>query len=267
MKLDACTKAEGRHRGRRGRDPRRRRLRREQARRLAATASDKTLVFGVAGDPKVLDPSFASDGESFRVARQIYETLVRPEEGGAKIVAGLAEKWEPDSAGTDWTFKLSKGVKFHDGTDFNAEAVCFNFNRWYNCQGPDAEPGRHGVLAGHLRRLRQERETPSCRESLFKSCAAKDASTAVITITRVTSKFPAALMLPSFSISSPKALKKYEADNVGGTADNITYPPYATDAPDRHRPVQVREVGHRQQDGRAGAQRRLLGRRRPRSRP
>lgn len=44
-----------------------------------------TLVFGVAGDPKVLDPSFASDGESLRVARQVFETLVRPEEGGTKV--------------------------------------------------------------------------------------------------------------------------------------------------------------------------------------
>jgi peptide/nickel transport system substrate-binding protein len=52
--------------------------------------SDKTLVFGVAGDAKVLDPALASDGESFRVARQMYETLIRPEEGGAKLVAGLA---------------------------------------------------------------------------------------------------------------------------------------------------------------------------------
>src|SRR3712207_9353192 len=71
----------------------------------------ETLVFGVAGDPKVLDPSFASDGESLRVARQIFETLVRPEEGGTKPTPGLAESWTPDSTGTVWTFKLRSGVK------------------------------------------------------------------------------------------------------------------------------------------------------------
>src|SRR3712207_4917628 len=75
------------------------------------TTTKDTLVFGVAGDPKVLDPSFASDGESLRVARQIFETLVRPEEGGTKPVAGLAESWTPDSTGTVWTFKLRSGVK------------------------------------------------------------------------------------------------------------------------------------------------------------
>src|ERR1044072_6298234 len=63
-----------------------------------SSGGDKTLVFGVAGDAKALDPALTSDGESFRVTRQIYETLVRPEEGGAKIVPGPAEKFVPDSS-------------------------------------------------------------------------------------------------------------------------------------------------------------------------
>src|ERR1700754_637633 len=77
-----------------------------------SSSGDKTLVFGVAGDAKALDPALTSDGESFRVTRQIYETLVKPEEGGSKIVPGLAEKFEPDSTGLKWTFSLRKGVKF-----------------------------------------------------------------------------------------------------------------------------------------------------------
>src|SRR3954447_3605404 len=100
----------------------------------SATKKDK-LVFGVAGDAKVLDPALASDGESFRVARQMFEGVVRPEEGGTKIVPSLAESWTPDPSGLVWTFKLRQGVKFHDGTDFNADAVCVNFNRWYNWSG------------------------------------------------------------------------------------------------------------------------------------
>ena len=202
-----------------------------QSERDSETQGKKdTLVFGVAGDAKVLDPALASDGESFRVARQILETLVRPEEGGAKIVPGLAESYTPDSTGLVWTFTLRKNVKFHDGTDFNAAAVCENFNRWYNftglMQSPDVSAYWQDIFGGFAKN-----ESADLPPSLFKSCTAKDDSTVDIGITRVTSKFPAALALPAFSISSPGALKQYNADKVGGSADNITYPEYATAHP------------------------------------
>ena len=189
-----------------------------------------TLVFGVAGDPKVLDPSFASDGESLRIARQVFETLVRPEEGGTKVSPGLAESWTPDSTGTVWTFKLRSGVKFHDGTDFNAEAVCVNFNRWYNAKGlmqsPDVTAYWQDVMGGFA-----ANEDPELPPSLFKSCTPKDPTTVELAFTRVSSKIPAALMLPSFSIHSPKALEQYDASNVSGSADDIKYPSYATEHP------------------------------------
>ena len=188
------------------------------------------LVFGVAGDPKTLDPALASDGESFRVARQIYETLVAPEEGTAKIGPGLATDFKPDSTGLVWTFTLKKGVKFHDGTEFNAEAVCFNFNRWYNFKGlmqsPDVSAYWQDIFGGFA--VNEDKDLPP---SLFKSCTAKDPSTVDITITKVTSKFPAALALPSFSMSSPKALQDYKADGAEGSAENITYPSYAMEHP------------------------------------
>ncbi|MFI7021119.1 ABC transporter substrate-binding protein [Micromonospora sp. NPDC049900] len=193
-------------------------------------SSNETLVFGVAGDPKVLDPSFASDGESLRVARQVFETLVSPEEGGTKVSPGLAESWEPDAAGTTWTFKLRSGVKFHDGTDFNAEAVCTNFDRWYNAKGlmqsPDVTAYWQDIMGGFA-----TNEDDTLPESLFKSCTATDATTVSLAFTRVSSKIPAALMLPSFSIHSPKALQEYDASNVTGSADDIKYPTYATEHP------------------------------------
>lgn len=202
----------------------------ESDRDSSGESTRDTLVLGVAGDPKVLDPSLASDGESLRVARQIFETLVRPEEGGTKISPGLAESWTPDATGTVWTFKLRSGVKFHDGTDFNAEAVCANFNRWYNAKGlmqsPDVTAYWQDVMGGFA-----ANEDPELGESLFKSCTVKDATTVDLAFSRVSSKIPAALMLPSFSIHSPKALEQYEASNVTGSADDIKYPPYAMEHP------------------------------------
>ncbi len=52
-----------------------------------------------------------------------------------------------------------------------------------------------------------------------------------LAFTRVSSKIPAALMLPSFSIHSPKAMEQYDASNVTGTAEDIKYPAYATEHP------------------------------------
>src|SRR5947208_7045396 len=84
-----------------------------------------TLVFAGASDPTYLDPALVSDGESFRVTEQIYEGLVALKPGTTKIIPKLATKWKLGGAGRVWTFSLRHGVKFHDGTPFNAKAVCF----------------------------------------------------------------------------------------------------------------------------------------------
>ena len=55
-----------------------------------------------------------------------YETLVRYEDG--EIVPGLAERWEVSSDGLTYTFYLKQGIKFSDGTDFNAEVVKINLD-------------------------------------------------------------------------------------------------------------------------------------------
>jgi peptide/nickel transport system substrate-binding protein len=185
-----------------------------------------TLVFGAAGDPAMFDPAFASDGETFRVIRQIHEGLLTNELGGSEPVPLLAEDWEVSEDGLEYTFTLREGVKFHDGTDFNAEAVCFNFDRWHNFEGlaqsPSASYYYQAVFGGFA-----GSEDPG----IYESCEATDESTAVITLTRTTSKFPAALSLPAFSIQSPTALEEGEADNLSGSEDALTYTDYSLENP------------------------------------
>jgi peptide/nickel transport system substrate-binding protein len=185
------------------------------------------FTFGAAGAPKLFDPFYATDGETFRVARQMYEGLVGFKPGTAEVEPALATKWESSSDGKTWTFTLKDGVKFHDGTAFNAEAVCFNFERWYNQKGPAQSDA---VSQYWLDNFGGFKDTPD-KPSLYKSCQAKDAKTAVIELSTSTSQFPSVLGFTSFSLSSPEALKKYDADNVVQSGDAFTYPAYANEHP------------------------------------
>ena len=80
--------------------------------------------------------------EGYRTAGlMIYDSLVNFDLTSADktsgLIPGLAESWEVDQASkTKWTFKLRKGVKFHDGSDFNADAVVFNMDRLFNDKSP-----------------------------------------------------------------------------------------------------------------------------------
>ena len=91
-------------------------------------AQPVTLVFAK-GDAVNLDPANVTDGESITVMNNIFEGLVRYKAGSTEVEPGLATSWEPSSDGLVWTFHLRQGVKFHDGTPFNADAVVFSLER------------------------------------------------------------------------------------------------------------------------------------------
>ncbi len=95
-------------------------------------AVEKTLVFGSSGDAVRLDPADVTDGESIQRMNNIFEGLVAYKPGITEIEPALAESWTTSADGTEITFKLRRGVKFHDGTDFNADAVVFSLARQYD---------------------------------------------------------------------------------------------------------------------------------------
>ena len=70
----------------------------------------------------------------------MFEGLVGAKPGTTETEPLLATKWETSKDGLSYTFTLREGVKFRDGTDFNAEAVCANFDRWYNWTGVNQDP-------------------------------------------------------------------------------------------------------------------------------
>ena len=186
-----------------------------------------TMTFGAAGAPEVFDPFYATDGETFRVTRQIFDGLVTYKPGTADVAPQLAERWESSSDGLKWTFHLRKGVKFHDGTDFNAEAVCYNFERMFDQKGAGQSESVSTYWIDNLGPGFKDGAKPA----LYKSCEAPDAETAVVNVTRVTSKIPSIFGLPSFSMQSPKALQEFDANNIEAAGDSFKYPTYATEHP------------------------------------
>ena len=188
-------------------------------------ATGGTLVFAGASDPVALDGAVVSDGESLRVITQIFETLVALKPGTTEPEPGLAESWSASDDGTVWTFKIRQGVKFHDGETLDAEAVCFNFDRWYNFKGALQNPGATyywQVVFGGFATYNPDSGAP--KESLYKSCEATDASTAVLTLTKPSATFIPALSQQAFSIASPKALTEFKADEGTTDADGVFTP-------------------------------------------
>jgi peptide/nickel transport system substrate-binding protein len=187
-----------------------------------------TLVFGAPGAPDMFDPIFATDGETFRPARQMYDTLITYAQGTSDLAPGLATEWTPNAEGTEWTFTLREGVTFHDGTPFDAAAVCFNFDRWFNFDSAAAQSQAiyyTDTFGGYANNLAEG------GDPVYNSCAAPEPNTAVITLNRNKGAFPAAFGLTSLSISSPTALQQYDADTIEQSGEAFTYSEYANEHP------------------------------------
>ncbi len=187
-----------------------------------AGSVDSTFVFAASSDPASLDPAFASDGESFRVSRQIFEGLVGVAPGTADPAPLLAESWAQSDDGLSYTFALKQGVKFHDGTDFNAAAVCFNFDRWFNFTGIAQSPSV-AYYYGNL--FRAYADNPA--GAVYANCATSGDNEATVTLAQPFAGFIAALSLPAFSMQSPAALVEYAADEIGGSEEAPTLSQYA----------------------------------------
>ena len=87
-----------------------------------------SLTISTDGDWVTLDPAIYTNVTDRELLFPIYDTLLNFDDK-LDIQPGLAKSWETSADGLTYTFKLQTGVKFHDGTPFNAQAVKFNLDR------------------------------------------------------------------------------------------------------------------------------------------
>ena len=107
-----------------------------------------TVTIGMQLEPPVLDPTAGAAAAIDEITySNIYEGLVRFGEDGS-LNPGLAESWEIDSAGLIYTFELRKGVKFHDGTDFDANDVKFSLDRIAAEDSANAQKALYASILG-----------------------------------------------------------------------------------------------------------------------
>jgi peptide/nickel transport system substrate-binding protein len=177
-----------------------------------------TFIFGRGADSSRLDPSDAWDNEVGRVTNQILDTLVMPKGDTTLIAPALATEWSTSEDGLTWTFKLRPGVTFHDNTPFNADAVLFNFERWWDQENPyhkgdfEAWPSIFGGFKGE----------EGC---VVKAIEKVDDLTIRFTLSEPFAPFLSDLAMFTFAFSSPTAIKTQGAENY---ATSTQYPPIGT---------------------------------------
>ena len=164
---------------------------------------EKTLIFGRGGDSVSLDPIAVTDGESYKVTKNIFETLIEFGEQDTTLHPGLATKWEASKDGLTYTLDLQEGVKFHDGTDFNAEAVVKNFERWMNGNA-DKFPYFISMFGGFK----------GDKDAVIKEVKADGDYKVVFTLNKPQAPFLKNLAMSSFGIASPTAFEK-DGDKFG----------------------------------------------------
>jgi ABC-type transport system substrate-binding protein len=165
---------------------------------IGIASAKGTLVFGSSGDASRLDPGDVTDGESIQRMDNIFEALLEYEAGTTEIKPCLATSWEASADGTEIVFNLRKGVKFHDGTDFNADAVVFSFARQYDTTHPYHQYGEWSYWGYMFSDIKEMKKI--------------DDYTVKLVLKRPNASIMTSLAMFTVNIVSPANAEKYKGD-------------------------------------------------------
>jgi peptide/nickel transport system substrate-binding protein len=143
-----------------------------------------TLYVALEAEPPELDPNLSSAYVDRQVMASLYDKLVDIDENG-EIVPMLAKSYDVSDDGKVYTFHLRDGIKFHDGTEFNAEAVKYN-----------------------LERYQEEDSVRSTEVEPIESVEAVDEYTVRVTLSEPFAPFLAVLTDRAGIMASPKAIEE-----------------------------------------------------------
>lgn len=177
---------------------------------LSGAASAKTFVYCSEGSPEGFDPAMYTAGTTFDAsAHPIYSRLMEFKPGSTETEAGLAESYEANAEGTEYTFKLRPGVKFHTtefftpSRDLNADDVIFSLERQIKADHPWAQ-----YVTGAAWEYAVGMGFPKAVKSIEKV----DDLTVKITLNHPEAPFLANLAMPFASILSKEYADKLEAE-------------------------------------------------------
>jgi peptide/nickel transport system substrate-binding protein len=150
-----------------------------------------SVTFGLRADFLSLDPLILNNDSDQSVGNGIYDPLIARVGDKGELGAWLADSWDPSSDLKTWTLHLHPGVKFHDGTPFNADAVVFNIQRHMDPRNKSLS------LSDAL---------------LIESVKAVDDRTVAVALKSPWIDFPQVLVAPIGLMASPTAIKQEGAD-------------------------------------------------------
>ena len=96
---------------------------------FAVPAAERPVVYMRLTDSLTMDPGKTEDFFSQEVIFNVFEGLVSLGKDAVSVEPCLAERWVSKDHGQRWIFYLRRGVKFHNGAEFNARAVVYSFAR------------------------------------------------------------------------------------------------------------------------------------------
>ena len=171
----------------------------------AAAQGPRTLVIAIGADQTGMDPQTVQNNESGFVMSTLFDGIVNYKPGSSEVGPGLADSWTISSDGKIYTFKLRRGVKFHDGTPMNARTVAADLDRAINPSNPCY------VL---------DRKVDTYDSFTFGSVKAGDAVkmdvlddfTLRFTLPKPNAPFLSSLAMVWTGIMSPAATKQYNCD-------------------------------------------------------